>query len=270
MIEQRMHVLFGDSAAGCLRAALAKVGRQDRVTCLSDSFEFGPINPPDPTARAQWADEELGVANWHEVAMQTETAISASLAGGIRPIAWLSRRDAHWYAGFLEWLSRLNDAPCDVIDVTDLMVRGRTDGKRAASPSLAISPSTLDPDQIVEAGLFDMTMSLASSVRDQYLALWCELRAENAPLRSVSSDGLVSVPITFFDPIVMSSATADWRKMARVLGEALVQAWEGDLHPVGDLVLAARIRALAECGHLEWRGDLFEMRHCEIRLPAKH
>lgn len=265
-----MHILFGDSAAGCLRQALAKVEREDRVTCLSDSFEFGPINPPDAMARARWVDEELGVANWHEVAMQTETAIAASLAGGIRPIAWLSRRDAHWYAGFLEWLSRLDDAPCDVIDLTDLMVRGRTRNEKPAPPSLAISPSTLDPDQIVEAGLFDMSTPLASSARNQYRALWRDLRAENAPLRIVGSEGLVSVPITFFDPVVVSSATSDWRKMARVLGEALVQSWEGDLRPVGDLVLAARIRVLAECGHLEWRADLFEMRHCEIRLPAKN
>ena len=268
MSERRLYVLFGDSGAGSLRQALAKAGRGDAVVCFQDFFEFGPINPPDPMARAKWVDEVLGVTGWEGVAAQTEAAMTECAASEVRLIAWVSRRDAHWYSGFLEWLSRIGDASCALLDVTDLTVAGRVRDGKSSPPSLAISPSNLAPDQIIEAGLLEGATPLTSAARDEYRTIWGVLRTENAPLRIVSADGLVSAPITFFDSAVLSSATSAWRKMARVLGEALVQSWEGDLHPVGDLVLTARIRALAEAGRLEWRGDLFDMRNCEIRLPA--
>ena len=180
----------------------------------------------------------------------------------------VSRRDAHWYCGFLEWLSRVGEEPCDLIDVTDLMVSGRRSSGEHGPPFMVISPSVLAPDQIIEAGLLERSAPLTAIERGQYRALWTALRAEDAPLRIVGGGGLVSAPITVFDSLIKSSATRSWQKMARVLGEALVQSWDGDYHPVGDLVLRVRIRALAEAGDLEWRGDLFDMPNCEIRLPA--
>jgi hypothetical protein len=268
MARRQLHVLFGGSGAFSVRQAIERTGRTDGVICFHDFFEFGPISPPDPMARAKWVDEVLGVADWEEVAAQTEIAMTEAVAADGRFVAWVSRRDAHWYSGFLEWLSRIGDKPCDMIDVTELMViTRRRDGERGP-PSRVISPSVLAPDQIIETGLMEQSAPLTAVDRDQYRALWTALRAENAPLRIVGTGGLVSAPITIFDSLIKSSATNSWGKMARVLGEALVQSFEGDFHPVGDLVLAARIRALAEAGDLEWRGDLYEMRNCEIRLPA--
>jgi len=268
MPERRLHVLFGDSAAGSLREALLKAGRPDQVVCFQDHFEFGPINPPDPILRTEWVDEVLGVSNWEEVADQTERAMAECAAKHVQLIAWVSRRDAHWYSGFLEWLFRVGDAPCDIVDVTDLVVPSRSRDGKNTPPTLAISPSSLAPGQFIEGPLLDSLIPLAAAARDQYRTIWKRLRLENSPLRIVGSGGLLSAPITAFDSTIKAAATADWRKMARVLGEALLQSWEGDFHPVSDLVLTARIRALAEAGHLEWRGDLFYMRNCEIRRVA--
>src|SRR5262245_13506758 len=145
MTKQPLHVLFSDSAAGSVREALAKIGRLDRVIALHDSFEFGPINPPDPIARAKWVSEELGVDGWDEVAEQTRAVTAECLADQARLIAWISRRDAHNYAGFLEWLSRLGDVSCEVVDVTDLMVSGRLRDGKSDPPSLAVSPAALSP-----------------------------------------------------------------------------------------------------------------------------
>jgi hypothetical protein len=268
MAKRQLHVLFGGSGAFSVRQAIERTGRTDEVICFHDCFEFGPINPPDPMARAKWVDEILGAADWEDVAAQTEIAMTEAIAADARFVAWLSRRDAHWYSGFLEWLSRMSDKPCDMIDVTELMITTRRrDGERGP-PSRVISPSDLSPYQIIEIGLLDQSAPLTAVDRDQYRALWTALRAENAPLRIAGAGGLVSAPITIFDSLIKSSAMNSWSKMARVLGEALVQSWEGDFQPVGELVLAARIRALAGAGDLEWRGDLHEMRNCEIRLPA--
>jgi len=66
--------------------------------------------------------------------------------------------------------------------------------------------------------------------------------------------------------LILSHAENYWRKMARVIGGVLGD-WMEEYHQQGDLFLASRIRDLAEAGKLEWRGDLYEMRNCEVRLP---
>lgn len=268
MSKRRLHVLFSGSGAMSVRQATERTGRTDEVICFHDSFEFGPIDPPDPIARAKWVDEVLGVTDWDDVATQTDVAMTDSVAADGRFVAWVSRRDAHCYSGFLEWLSRIGDKPCDMIDVTELMITTRRRDGEPSPLSRVISPSDLAPDQIIEAGLLEQSVPLSAADRDQYRALWTALRAENAPIRIASTDGLVSAPITIFDSLIESSATTSWSKMTRVLGEALIQSFEGGFQPVGELVLVARIRALAEAGDLEWRGDLYEMRNCEIRLPG--
>jgi hypothetical protein len=262
-----LHVLFGPSAAGSLRQGLALAGRQDQVASLYDDLAFGPIiNPANAAERIEWVENELGYTDWDDVAAATEPLIAASLLPDIRPVAWFSRRDARDYAGFLWWLTQLGDAPCDIIDVTELTVTYHGKDGRPRSPELAVSPSLLLPHHMSD--LLDHAAPLDPAKRRQYRDLWQRLMSENAPLRVIGAGGLVSAPITHFDPLILSCATSAWLKMARVVGEALARSWDGDLHQTGDLVLAARARALAEAGALEWRGDLASMHACEIRRPA--
>ena len=49
-----------------------------------------------------------------------------------------------------------------------------------------------------------------------------------------------------------------------VVGKALV--WDGS--QTSDLVLAARVRALANAGRLEAQGDLDDLQHSEVRLAT--
>ena len=52
-----------------------------------------------------------------------------------------------------------------------------------------------------------------------------------------------------------------------VIGRLLMDFYDASLLQAGDLVLAARVRSLADAGHLESRGDLSDIRHIEVRLP---
>jgi hypothetical protein len=99
--------------------------------------------------------------------------------------------------------------------------------------------------------------------------MWARLRAENAPLRVISSQGLVSAPITFFDPVLLSCATDKWQRVARIVGEALVKDMEDGLLQYGDLLLSARVQALVEAGGLESSGDLRDIQRCEVRLRLR-
>jgi hypothetical protein len=83
----------------------------------------------------------------------------------------------------------------------------------------------------------------------------------------LTTDGLVSAPISAFDPLLLSCASRNWQKAARIVGEALAKDMEDGLLQTGDLLLIARLRALVETGLLESRGDLLDIHRCELRLP---
>ncbi len=102
----------------------------------------------------------------------------------------------------------------------------------------------------------------------RYRELWARLKAENGPLRILSEGELISAPLSFFDPLLLSFATPEWQKTARLVGEALAyDAYDLSTVQTEDLVLYARARALAEAGRLESRGDLTDIFKSELRLP---
>jgi hypothetical protein len=67
----------------------------------------------------------------------------------------------------------------------------------------------------------------------------------------------------------MSLVTEHWQKVSGVIGEALVsEMYEGVIQS-GDLLLSARLDAMAKDGRLEIRGgSALDMRSSEVRLPG--
>jgi hypothetical protein len=144
----------------------------------------------------------------------------------------------------------------------------RQDGQ--ARLKLAVSLAALPPYQILESGFLDRFEPLAPAARDRYLDMWRHLQDENAPLRVLNEGGsLMSASISFFDPMLLSYATHNWRKVAMVVGDGLAKFWDDYLVQTGDLVLVARIRALVTAGVLEAQGDLDDPRDSEVRLASK-
>lgn len=266
MTRSTVHVVVGDSAGGVLRQALRSVKRNDRVVALRDDLSVGAINPAEPRARVAWAARELDIDTDDATVSRMEKAWKDALAPAGRRIAWLSRRSARDYAGFLEWLSRLGDMPCDVVDLTDARFPERCAEGPAGYLSLVVSLGVLNPDQIREMGLLDRAAPLTPIERSRYREVWRQLRVENAPLRIVSDNGLSSAPITCYDDELLSYAVSHWRKVARIVGEALAN--QREFAQCSDLFLASRVRALAQAGRLEARGNPIKMRFSEVRLPA--
>jgi len=175
MVAQKIHVMFGGSAAYSLRAALAKAQRDEQVVHQNDDFSFGPIDLVNPQARAQWVADKLGIDGWEEVSIGFDPIVAISLAPDILPIAWFSKRDACSFTGFLEWLWRLGEAPCEVVDVSELKIlplKGRS--------RLVVSPSSITPVEFVENGLLDGAVPLTAESRTQFHRLWGKLKSENA------------------------------------------------------------------------------------------
>ena len=266
MTETVLHFVFTPSGAGCLVQALRKAGRDDRVIAFSDDLSFGPIDPADASLRAKWVERELGERDWNRPPASSERVWDEARFPDHRKVAWLTRRSAREYAGFLDWIWRLGDAPCEVVDLTDVKISYPPRGAEHRPPNLAITLGMLHHDIIRFNKLWDLAEPLERATRKRYLDLWQQLRIENAPLRVIDGDELVSAPISFFDSLLMSSVTNNWQKVLRIVGTAI--AAEMDIFQANDMVLRARIDALAQTGRLEIRGkSALEMFDSEVRLP---
>jgi hypothetical protein len=188
----------------------------------------------------------------------------AAVVENVRKVAWMSRRSAVEYCGFLEWLWRLGDLPCEVIDFTNM-----PDGHRLPAFSLAV----LSPEQIAANAFWSRAEAFGAIARSHCRSsLWRHLRTENAPLRVVDADGLRSAPITVFDQQLLSFAKASWQKSSKIIGKTCAEWAVPTVDPnepyfqAGDGILAARIVALVELGMLERRGGPMNIWQSEVRL----
>ena len=268
MTQTTLYFVFSPSGAANLAEALEQAGRDDRIITFFDDLSFGPIDPPHSILRAKWVEKELGRAGWDEMTNKSERGWQQARAVDPRKVAWLTRRSAMEYAGFLELLWRLGDAPCEVVDLTEVEVACRPE-HRPRPPRLAMCLGMLHSDTIGDHKLWDLAKPLQITERRKYRDLWQQLRSENAPLRVSDGDKLVSVPISYFDMVLMSCVTDNWQKVAKVIGSAMASQMDDWIVQSGDMFLAARINALAETGRLEIRGkSALEISHSEVRLPG--
>lgn len=208
-----VHVLFTPSGAGTLRQVLQQAGMRQKVLCPFDDFSFGPIGRSD-AERICWIEEELGITDWASSVADTPEFLRESCSADVMPIVWTSRRDARSQAGFHWWLSHLVDEPCKVIDVTHF----KTTTDCTSTP--ATSPASLLPDEM--ARLLGSEVDLSLGERETCQNRWRQLVDENAPFRVVTPEGwLVSAPVNWFDPLLLSCATSEWAHPAWVVGRAL-------------------------------------------------
>jgi hypothetical protein len=267
MTTTTLHFVFSPSGAASLAEALENAGRDDRVVTFFDDLSFGPIDPAHSILRTNWVEKELGRTGWDEMTTESERAWQQALTVGSRKVAWLTRRSAMEYAGFLEWLWRLGDTPCEVVDLSEVEIPCRPE-QRPRPPRLAMSLGMLHSDTICDQKLWDLAAPIPMTERRRYHDLWQQLRSENAPLRVCDGDKLASAPISYFDSILMSYVTDNWQKVARVVGPAMAAQMDDWIVQSGDMFLAARINALAKSGRLEIRGkSALEILHSEVRWP---
>jgi hypothetical protein len=69
------------------------------------------------------------------------------------------------------------------------------------------------------------------------------------------------------DAIILSSLGHQWRKTARILGDATIRAKELAL-PISTEMFSARLCALVEAARIDGKGDLRKWRYSEVRLKG--
>ena len=268
MREPVLHIVFGAYGAKTLRKDIHVMSRPDDVVSFDDDLSYGPLESFDPLARCAWARREFRLPP-HERArfVKTDAFWEAALSTSRRRIVWMTRHYCDEYAGFLEFVSRLDDdSPCEVVDLTELQIESRLPGHRIVRrlPSLG----NLHPWQILQNQLWDTTTPLAPETRRRHRKIWHKLRTENAPLRVLKNRRFISAPITFFDERLLSYCDIRLRKGAYVISKVMSELTDEKINISWD-VLAGRLRKLVEEGRLVPAGTMVRMTHSEVRLPAR-
>jgi len=262
------HVIFIEAGAAELRDALRQAGRDDALLAFPDDLSFGPIAPPDPATRAAWIADELGDLGWHEIVPLVAEFWDAVLAGSARHVVWFSRRVTRDYAGFLEYLWRIGDRPCDIVDLTETLVALRAGDGTVKASRRAICVGLMASYQFRDGNLFSQAIPLTQEARAACRAEWARLRGENAPLRVLTRNlQLASAPLASFDDALLQRVRPDFLKAARIIGEVLTSDWDDDIHSVGEFFLACRLAALARAKVIESKGDLRRIGFSEVRSP---
>jgi hypothetical protein len=172
------------------------------------------------------------------------------------------------YVGFLHYLSRIGNRSCDVADLTEILVPVRSGQGAIRGSRRAISIGLLESYQFLDGNLFACAVPLADEVRAVYRAEWERLHAENAPLRVITQDlCLASVPLNYFDDMLLQRVQPRFLKAARIIGQVLADKWDADIIEVGDFFLSRRLLTLARAGVIESKGDLTRIGFSEVRLP---
>jgi len=189
----------------------------------------------------------------------------AALSAPGRRIAWVSRRMPHEYCGFLEWLWRLGDEPCEIVDLHDVKFDWHLrDGtiRRQPVPSLG----SILPEHIRDNAFWDRAHPLTGARRRRYQESWSKLRHENAPLRVLKGNALVSAPISHYDEFILSHTKTGFLKVARILGSSFGL---GPHYKACLYLFHGRIHKLVDAGILEAEGNIAQMRFSEVRRRKK-
>jgi multidrug efflux pump subunit AcrA (membrane-fusion protein) len=87
---------------------------------------------------------------------------------------------------------------------------------------------------------------------------------ELSPAESARVARLSQAELALIDAALLSQVSDDWRKVARVVGMAML-SMPDRLGEVPDIFFAKRVGRLVESGQLESQGDLRRMRFSEVR-----
>lgn len=80
---------------------------------------------------------------------------------------------------------------------------------------------------------------------------------------------LTDAELQTIDQGLLSNALMRWRKVARVVGSAMMFGSPTRIEGIPDIFYAQRVRKLVESGRLESTGNLDYIGYSEVRLPMQ-
>jgi hypothetical protein len=251
-MDNVLHILSGDSAAGCLKHGLEShciTGHEIHV--VRDDLSVGPLQGIEE--RASFLVNEL-------LGASAEAELRDYLSAG--PASWpphggfSGRKVVVWHSpNVIEQMmlrmvvSRLSE--CDLLEIEPH--RQGSDRRATAEHS----PGELAA--IVDAGTRLSAGRIAALQED-----WERLRRAPEPLRILQAERIVPVALSYYDSQILAGCSDTPRPAMRVVGEVLGTSKQ----LVTDTFISCRLRQLIEDGRVEAIKSGSSLRDFTVKLPA--
>ena len=238
-----IHVTFCSSGAGSLREALGIQDQRRKVVDLSDDLSWGPIGGRNFVEREDWLNANLpwdtgsqfAEEGWHWIATGAEEFLR-KLESADEHLVWVAPQNADELCGLYWYLDRFGGGKASFI-VADHGLPGTWLGHA--------------PKGIGELAPEQFKFLLENADREAWDEKrfprdhWAQLCNQAAKLRIVSGSLVKSVPDDYFDKVLLDHCSTKWRKLHRVVVDAMIAQW--DMHHYGGCdCLLWRLRELSK------------------------
>lgn len=272
MQQKDIHIVFGLSSRGTLRASGEIREEGGEIICMQDVLAYGPLvdissSAADVHRRKEWLSEVWFADRVHEVKVVDEDAeIITSLAGRVsaadRIYLWTGYA-AGEILGTARLLSHLPEREAEIYmaDFPNEAVT-RRDGSTMYPDSLAVTA----PEQV--GGILRRFRRVGEDELPRWKAIWREAMSEGAMLRILDREGKpAGVDVSYPDPLLTRRCTGEFQKAARIIGYTLCDLFDLGI-VLGDAFLNWRMKHLVAEGRLRSRGVMSHIRDYEVCLPV--
>jgi hypothetical protein len=263
-----LHLVAGDSAAGCLRAACTSFGLPGAVVGFSADFAQGPLGDEATSvdylrAIAKGYGEgdravEGPFAQWRALGERLTRERPGAL------IVWVADNvaDATFLAMACDRLAQRGE-PLWRVKVPPVELRGP--GSGSAPTALRCNVALYTPEQLAQ--LFVARELLSNGERLLLAREFARIRDTTGLLRRLERGRVVDAPVDYYDPLLLSACSTHWEPAGRVVGRAMGRC-DGP-NNVGDAFFTMRLMALIEAGSIETSGPQSRVLDRSVRLAAR-
>lgn len=240
--ETFVHVTSGESAGGVVRQTLRRLKRRERILAMRDPMNVGPLEDVDDGARQRldWWTRVLGkrVSRADAERLDEGPRLRELVEDGSKVVIWhgpepserlLLLRVCWYFRGAADRLFEVTFPP---------PVSRKRPTFHAAVGATPVDTAAARWEQ-------------RTAVRDVagHASEWERLRSTAGDhFRIHEGDRVVETPVTALDDVLVGACRAEWSSPWAIIGRVV---WD---HPVGDLVLAWRLRELVRIGRIAGRG----------------
>lgn len=258
MINQCIHIAFGDSAAGCLRAALNLGLSGQSVVVSRDDFTQGPISQCLEDRELNQRIEYWSTLETFHAFPDVESHYNSTLRSiqsieeKSKLVLWIgnSAHDKIAAAWILSYL-RLKDLEWYLVDLETI--------EKLLEIEL-VNLAILSPQQVVD--LFSHLSPLSIQQELEYLQLWERVANENMPYRILENDRIISVDENYFDTFILSHLTKKEQYLGKLIGTIM-----GDSeHRLSDVTIESRLLALQKQKKIKIQSNLANTYLSRVRL----
>ena len=263
-----LHLVAGDSAAGCLRAACTSCGLPGAVAGLSADLAHGPLDDAEASATYLRAiAKSYGETDTADGSPFAQWQALGERLTRERPdalIVWVADNvaDATFLAMTCDRLAGRRE-PLWRVQVREVDQRGLRLG--SALTALRSHVAMYSPEQLAQQ--FAARELLSNEDRLLLAQDFARVRDTSGHLRRLESGCVVGVPVEYYDPLLLSACGSDWQAAGRVVGMAMGGCDGANL--VGDAFFTLRLLALIEAGYIETSGLQSRVLDCFVRLAAR-